>query len=147
MFDLMPFRNRSHSRNDVANWEDSMNSLVSDFFNDMMDLADVGFKTDIKEDEDNYYIEAELPGLNKEDINIELNNDHLVISATNEETKEEEEENYIRRERRAGSYQRAFALDNVNEDEIEAEYDEGLLKVTLPKEESGQPQKRVIDIE
>jgi len=143
MFNMVPFRRRG---GEVDEWEDPFNSLVSDFFTDVMDLADVGFKTDIKEDEENYYIEAELPGLSKEDINIEINNDSLVISATNEQKKEEKNENYIRRERRTGTYQRAFGLDNIKEDEIEAEYNDGILKVVLPKKETGQTKRRVIDI-
>ena len=146
MFDLVPFRRRGRG-NKLDETEDTFDSLVSDFFSDMLDVADIGFKTDIREDEDNYYIEAELPGLNKDDINIKLEEDNLVISATNEEVQEEEDENYIRRERRTGTYQRAFRIDNVKEDEITAEYEDGILEVTLPKEEQGETQKRrVIDI-
>ncbi|MFW5788285.1 MAG: Hsp20/alpha crystallin family protein [Halanaerobiales bacterium] len=144
MFNLVPFRNRR--RNQVSEREDPFYSLVSDFFSDVMDVADLGFKTDIKEDENNYYIEAELPGLSKEDIKIEIDDDNLIISATNEKIEEEEKENYLRRERRSGTYQRSFRLDNVNEDGIEAEYEDGILNVVLPKEEPGKPQKRVIDI-
>lgn len=144
MFDLVPFRNRR--RNRVAEREDPFYSLVSDFFSDVMDVADLGFKTDIREDKENYYIEAELPGLSKDDIQIEIDNDNLIISATNEKVEEEKEENYIRRERRSGTYQRSFRLDNVNENEIEAEYNDGILNVVLPKKEPGKPDKRVIDI-
>ena len=142
MFDLIPFRRRG----ELEDREDDFNSLVNDFFSDVMDMADMGFKTDIKEDDSNYFIEAELPGLSKEDINLELNENHLIISATNEEERKEEKENYIRRERRTGSYQRAFQIDNVKEDEIEAEYEDGILKIQLPKKEEGRAQKRVIDI-
>lgn len=142
MFDLVPFR---HRRN-VEEREDPFNSLVSNFFSDVMDMADLGFKTDIKEDENKYSIEAELPGLSKDDINIEVNDNNLVISATNEEVQETKEDNYIRRERRTGSYQRSFKLENVKKDEIEAEYNDGILTVDLPKKEPGKTKKRVIDI-
>ncbi|MFW6269475.1 MAG: Hsp20/alpha crystallin family protein [Bacillota bacterium] len=144
MFDLVPFRR--HGRGEVDEQDDPFNALVSDFFSDVMDMADIGFKTDIKEDENNYYIEAELPGLSKEDINLELDNDRLIISATNEEKREREEENYIRRERRTGTYQRAFQIENVEEDAIEAEYEDGILKILLPKKEPGKDRKRVINI-
>lgn len=143
MFDLVPFRRR---RGEVSESEDPFESMVSDFFSDVMDVADLGFKTDIKEDEENYYIESELPGLDRDDIQVEIDDNTLIISATNEEEVEKEETNYIRRERRSGTYQRTFRLDNVNEDNIEAEYNDGILNITLPKEEPGKPEKRVIDI-
>ena len=144
MFNLVPFRRRG---NRVQESDDAFDSLVSDFFSDMMDVADIGFKTDIREDENNFYIEAELPGLDKEDINVEIDDDRLVISATNEDIRKEREEDYIRRERRTGTYQRSFGINNVREDEIEASYEDGILEVRLPKEETGKTRKRrVIDI-
>ena len=144
MFNLVPFRRRK--RNLPGDFDSTFDSLVSDFFSDVVDLADVGFKTDIKEDEDSYYIEAELPGMNRDDINIELEDNNLIISAHNEETDEVEEENYIRKERRSGSYQRVFPLENVKTDDISATYEDGLLNITLPKEEPGREKRRVIDI-
>ncbi|MFW5976454.1 MAG: Hsp20/alpha crystallin family protein [Bacillota bacterium] len=144
MFDLVPFRRDNRK---VEESEDPFNALVSDFFGDVMDMADRGFKTDIKEDKKNFYIEAELPGLNKKDINLELDNDRLIISATNEEERKDDGENYIRRERRTGTYQRAFQVENVKTDEIEAEYKDGILKIVLPKETPGKTRKRVIDIQ
>lgn len=146
MFDLIPFRNRS--RRDVVEREgDPFNSLVSDFFGDVMDFAGRSFRADIKESDDEYTIEAEMPGMKKEDIQLEINDDYLTISAVQSEEKEEKNENYIRRERRQGKYTRSFYLENVNQDDIRAEYDEGILKVHLPKEEKTPVKKRTIDIE
>lgn len=145
---LMPFRKNRGKRSLVERGEDPFNSLISDFFSDMVDVADIGFKTDIREDKDNYYIEAELPGLSKEDINLEIEENNLIISATNEDVREEKNDVYLRRERRTGKYQRAFAIDKVKEDDIKAEYNDGILTVTLPKETPGETGKRrVIDIE
>ena len=145
MFDLVPFRNRN--RRDVAERdEDPINSIVSDFFGDVMDFAGRSFRADIKESDEEYTIEAEMPGMKKEDINLELNDDYLIISAEHTEENEEKEDNYIRRERRQGRYTRSFYLENVNQDDIEAEYDEGILKVHLPKEEKTPVKKRTIDI-
>ena len=145
MFDLVPFRNRS--RRDVAEREeDPFNSLVSDFFGDVMDFAGRSFRADIKENDDEYTIEAEMPGMKKEDIELEINDDYLTISAEHSEEREEKEENYIRRERRQGKYTRSFYLENVNQDDIEAEYNDGVLKVHLPKEEKTPVKKRTIDI-
>lgn len=146
MFDLIPFRNRSR-RDVVEREEDPFNSLVSDFFGDVMDFAGRSFRADIKESDDEYTIEAEMPGMKKEDIQLEINDDYLTISAVQSEEKEEKKENYIRRERRQGKYTRSFYLENVNQDDIKAEYDEGILKVHLPKEEKTPVKKRTIDIE
>jgi len=146
MFDLIPFRNRSR-RDVVEREEDPFNSLVSDFFGDVMDFAGRSFRADIKENDDEYTIEAEMPGMKKEDIQLEINDDYLTISAVQNEEKEEKKENYIRRERRQGKYTRSFYLENVNQDDIKAEYDEGILKVHLPKEEKTPVKKRTIDIE
>ena len=146
MFDLVPFRNRR--RGEVEEREgDPFNSLVNEFFSDAFNAIDTrSFKTDVKENDDEYVIESELPGLEKDDINIEITDNYLTISAHNEEKVEEENENYIRRERRTGSFQRVFQIDNVKEDEIDAEYENGILKVTLPKKEKTTPKKRTIDI-
>lgn len=143
MFNLTP---RRRNRDEVTEREDPFDALMSNFFSDFMDMAGGGFRTDVKEKEDRYIIEAELPGLNREDINVELDNDRLIISAINEQTTEEEKENYIRRERRTGSYQRSFRIENIKEEEIEAEYKNGILYLDLPKEEPGKSGKRVIDI-
>ena len=145
MFNMVPFGRRRRG-GEVSEFENSFDSLMSNFFSDVMDFADAGFKTDIKENEDSFIIEAELPGLQKEDINVEIDENNLIISATNESVEEEKEENFIRRERRTGTYQRVFSLDNVKDDEIEAEYEDGILKLTLPKEKPGRTRKRVIDI-
>ncbi len=145
MFDLVPFRNRS--RKSVSERRDPFNSMVSDIFNDVMDFTDRSFRADIKEKEDEYVIEAEMPGMKKEDIQLELDEDYLTISAEHKEESEEKGENYIRRERRQGRYSRSFYLENVKQDEIKAEYDEGILTIHLPKEEKTPVKKRTIDIE
>ncbi|HKL74847.1 MAG TPA: Hsp20/alpha crystallin family protein [Halanaerobiales bacterium] len=146
MFDLVPFRNRR--RGEVEEGKgDPFNSLVNEFFSDAFNAIDTkSFKTDVKETDENYIIESELPGLSKEDINIEITDNYLTISAQNEEKFEEEKENYIRRERRTGSFQRVFQIDNVKEDEIDAKYENGILEVTLPKKEKQTPKKKTIDI-
>ena len=87
----------------------SINDMFNDFFNDDM-LADFkscgNFKTDIKETPEEYVVHAELPGVNKEDINIDYNNNYLTISATRNNEHEEKKDNYIRRERSYGSISR-----------------------------------------
>lgn len=146
MFDLVPFRNRSRGEVEERR-NDPFNEMINDFFSDAFNMIDTkSFKSDVRENEDEYIIESELPGLEKEDINIELTDNYLTISAKNEEKFEEEEENYIRRERRTGSFQRCFYIKNVKDDEIDASYENGILEVKLPKKQKSTPAKRTIDI-
>ncbi|MCK8818170.1 Hsp20/alpha crystallin family protein [Natroniella sulfidigena] len=145
MFGLVPFR-KNHERGEVADLDDFFETVRSNFFDDFKGLANTGFRTDVKETEDEYVIQSELPGLNKEDIDLELTDDLLTISVDNQEEIKDEGEDYIRRERRTGKYQRSFRIENVKEDEIRAEYENGILEVRLPKEESGKKRRRVIDI-
>ena len=143
----MPFRNRNReSREGNLPSDELFNTFRSNLLDDFMDLTRSGFKTDIKENDENFIIEAELPGLEKDDITLEIEDDRMTISVQEENEIEEETEDYIRKERRTGNYQRSFRINNVNEDAIEAEYNNGILKVTLPKEEPGKSRRREIDI-
>lgn len=148
MFDLVPFNNgKGRSTNSPSeNVSDIFDQFESNLLNDFMSLSNTGFRTDIKETDEEYIIEAELPGLDKENITLEVEDDYLIISANNEETIEEDREGYLRKERKVGKFQRSFKLNNVNEDEIKAEYNNGILEVTLPKEEPGKTDRRTIDI-
>ncbi|MBF8437913.1 Hsp20/alpha crystallin family protein [Halanaerobiaceae bacterium Z-7014] len=143
MFDLVPFRRRNRQ----MQGQDPMESLINSFFDDSFTSMTANFKTDIIEQEDKYVIEAELPGMHKDDIELEIDNDRLTISANQTHEVKEEEENYIRRERRTGSFQRSFYIDNVQEDDIKASYDNGILKIYLPKKEPTKPKRREIEIE
>jgi hypothetical protein len=94
--------------------------------------------------------DEELSGyssMKKEDIKLEIDDDYLTISAEHQEEKEEKNDNYIHRERRQGRYTRRFHLQNVDQNDINAEYDDGILKVHLPKEEKTPVKKRTIEIE
>ncbi len=95
-------------------------------------------RTDVIEKDDSYQLEAELPGFNKEDINIDLKNDTLTISASHNENKDEKDDNgkYIRRERRSSSYQRSFHVEGLKPEDIIAQYRNGVLTVNLPKKEA-----------
>ena len=88
---------------------------------------------------------ASFSPMSKENINIEVDENYMTITAVNDEIIEEEKNNYIRKERRSGRFQRSFNVSDVNVDEIEAKYENGILEVRLPKAE---PRKNVrrIDI-
>ena len=88
----------------------------------------------IREDEKNYEIALAIPGLRKEDIKMEIENQVLTVSAENEKEKTEEKESYLRREYAYDSFSRSFSLpDNANEDAIESRYENGILKVSVGK--------------
>jgi len=100
---------------------------------------------DISEKEEAYYLEAEIPGMKKEDILIDVKDGILTISGERKYEREEEKENYTRVERCYGTFHRSFTLpDHIEEDKIDAEYKDGVLTVTLPKGEKAKP--KTIDV-
>ena len=106
-------------------------------------------KTDVKETEDGYVVDIDLPGFEKDEIKLALENGYLTVSAEKGLSKEEEgEKKYIRRERYAGSMSRSFYVgDHVTEEEIHPKYENGILSFCLPKEEKKEEKKHYISIE
>ena len=104
-------------------------------------------KTDIKEGENEYTLEIEMPGIKKENVKIELSKGYITISAENNNEVEEKENNYIRKERHYGSFTRSFYVgDKVEMNDINASMDNGILSITVPKEGSEEPEKKSIEI-
>jgi HSP20 family protein len=94
------------------------------------------FRVDISEDEKNLYIEADLPGVKKEDLKVTVEDNLLTIRAERRAESTESKKNYYRTERVFGSMTRSFTLgENVNRDAIEAQFSDGVLRLTLPKVE------------
>lgn len=94
-------------------------------------------KTDIKEKENNYVIETDLPGFTKENISLTLNNGYLKISATTSKEENAETEKYLHQERYYGECSRNFYVgDEITEEEIQAEFKNGILKIYIPKKEN-----------
>ena len=91
-------------------------------------------------------MEAELPGVRKEDVKVTVENGVMTISANVNTENEQKADNYVFRERRTGSMQRAFSLEGVNEDGITGEYNDGVLRLNLPKLTETAPAKREIAI-
>ena len=107
-------------------------------------------KTDVKELEDAYEVMVDLPGFNKEDIKLELNDGTLTISAVKSLDKENEKKgNYIRRERVVGNMQRSFYVgEGLTEEDIHAKYENGILTLDIPKKEVKKiPEKKYISID
>ena len=97
-------------------------------------------KPDIKEHKDGYELEIDLPGFHKDEIQAELKDGYLTISAAkqlNQDEKEKESGKYIRRERYSGSCQRSFYVgDEITQEDIKAEFKHGILKLFVPKKEA-----------
>ncbi|MGQ9805930.1 MAG: Hsp20/alpha crystallin family protein [Chlorobiales bacterium] len=123
--------------------------VFDDVFRDTMPSFNTAFnpnamRVDIAEDEKNIYIEAELAGLKKEDVKVSIEDNVLTIRGERKQENEEKKKNYHRVERVYGSFSRAFSLgENVDKDNIEAKYEDGVLHLTLPKVE---PVKNVKEI-
>ncbi len=122
-----------------------------DHFLSPLSTSDPGFfspRVDITDKGDHFIIAAELPGVDKENIHLELHNGVLTLSAeVKQNEKEEKEGRVIRQERRYGHFQRSFTVgDAVQENDITASFENGILTVTAPKAQQTEPQKRRIDI-
>lgn len=150
MFGLVPYQRRGTGLQRRNRDFFDFDSFFENFFNDglfpMFYNNNGQMRVDIKENDKEYIIEAELPGVKKEDITIETRDNMLTISVKSDETAEEKSENYIRRERRSTSMFRSFAIDNVKQDQIAAKHENGILKLTLPKQEKAKIKTRKIDI-
>lgn len=108
-------------------------------------------KTDVKETEQEYIVDIDLPGFKKDEIQIQLEDGYLTVSAAKGLDKDEKnaEGKYVRRERYAGSMSRSFFVGkNVRESDIHPKYESGILTFSVPKEEKRQvPEKHFISIE
>jgi HSP20 family protein len=104
-------------------------------------------RADIRESDTEYVIEAEIPGVRKEDIKLDLRDDTLTISVENNMETNEERDNYIRKERRYGSCSRSFYLENVKREAASAKYNNGILTINLPKNETPDHKRHSIDIQ
>ncbi|MCM1237673.1 MAG: Hsp20/alpha crystallin family protein [Ruminococcus flavefaciens] len=123
-----------------AFFDDSFDRMFDDAFHSFWggnELATFdAFKTDVIDQGDKYLLQAELPGFDKSDIQIDLKDDLLTISASHKEEKNEEDKNkYIRRERYYSSYSRSFHVNDVQAGDIDASYNNGILEVSFPKKD------------
>lgn len=123
----------------------------SEFFDDFLGLDALPmrnlkydtFKLNVKEEDDHYVVEAELPGIDKEDIFVDYYNGNLSVSVETSESKEIEEERYIHRESTKRSMRRTLKLGEIRSDDIEAELKDGILTIKAPKTEVGEKSSRI----
>ncbi len=149
MAGLVPFNRR---RKDLMNTGfDDFYNMLDDFFAEdwarPRSLMKDTFKIDVKEDEKEYMVEAELPGITKEDVNLSIEDGRLCISVNKEEVKEDrDEKNYIHRERRYTSMQRNVFLAEAADEGIKAKLEDGVLTIIVPKKVE-EDKSKAIEIE
>ena len=140
MYSMIPFSRKNLIDRASELFDDR---FVRSFFN-MNDLfGSAGFRVDIREKGDSYVLEAELPGIPRDKIDLSVENDVLTVSAEYESASGDDKTCYS--ERRMGHVARSFNLEGIRQEDISAEYRDGILYVTLPKEQPAkQPGKRQI---
>lgn len=146
MFELTGRNNHMNTYNPFREMEAFFRDPFYGFANSR-DLAE--FKTDITDEGDHYLLEADLPGFEKKDIQLSLDDDMLTIRAQRHSKAEEKDQEgkLVRVERSYGTYSRQFNVSEIDREHIKATYENGVLKLTLPKEDKVLPQSRVLEIE
>ena len=142
MYKMIPYRRAHLSPMMPSLFNDPM---MREFFNDSSNLPTMN--VDVHEEENEYVLEADLPGIDKKDINLEVKDGVLTISADVNNEKKEEKKNYVYSERRCGHVERSFNLEGIDENGIKADYDKGVLTINLPKlHEEPKPEGKKIAI-
>ena len=127
---------------------DLINPFFDEFFDEESNSRNSNvMRTDIQENDDHYLFKIELPEVKKEEVKLSLENGYLTVEVEHShEEKKEEKNSYIRRERFFGTYSRNYYVgDYVNEEDIEAKLEDGVLTLKLAKKEPGE-EKRYIEI-
>lgn len=143
-------RNGNHSQSFPALFDDLFSRELFNWGNNNFSSTSTTVPSvNIRETADNYEVEVAAPGMEKKDFSIRLDGSLLTISSVKEQQQENKQENYTRKEFSYQSFQRSFELPKnvVDEDNINARYENGLLRLTIPKkEEAKQKEPRMIEI-
>lgn len=126
----------------------SFKSFVDRFLNEDLaggSVSSFSPKVDIAESENDFEIQLHVPGMKKEDFNIDLNKDQITISGERKFENEKKEKNFHSVESYFGSFNRTFHLpDVINKDKVDASYQDGILTVKLPKDEKKVTKKQIV---
>ena len=143
MFELVPYTRKRNVT--FYNPFDELEEMQRRFFGEN---AVREFKTDIRDNGESYLLEAELPGFKKEEISVNIEGDTLTIRAEHSESTEEKDGkgNFVKRERSYGSFSRSFDMTGIRVEDISAAYEDGILKLTLPKKQETLPTSRKLEI-
>lgn len=126
-----------------------LDDSFEDFFKPFYGVQSMpSMKTDIQEKDGQYLLEVDMPGYDKKDISLSLEKGYLTISAQSSGDAEQKDEgkNYIRRERHYGSCSRSFYVGDIDEKDISAKYDNGILNISFPKNSKQQDSSKHIEI-
>ena len=119
---------------------------LDDLFDNFMSTRESdSMKCDNYEKGGKYHIEMDVPGFDKKDISLEVKNGYLNVTAHRKSEEDVKEKNYIRKERSYGKFQRSFYVGDLDEDKIEASFNNGTLTVVIPKKEA-ETNKKYIEI-
>jgi HSP20 family protein len=163
--DLIPWRRErgeistpeEKDQDTLLDIRDEMNRMFEDFFERPLGLSPLSRETslrtsfmpdlDISDTEDEILVSAELPGMEPEDIDIQLSGNTLMISGEKSSEKEQKGKRYYRQERSYGSFRRSIPLpDEIDQDKIDASYQRGVLKVSLPKTAEAKKKSKSIPV-
>ncbi len=144
MFEMIPFT-RNHGVDLYRPFRD-LEEMERNLFSN---AALTGFQTDIRDAGDAYVLESDLPGVKKEDIHIDIDGDRLTISAQRSAASEEKDKDggYIRCERSYGTFSRSFDISGIRSEDISAAYEDGVLRLTMPKQSKAVPAARRLEIQ
>lgn len=132
---LVPFNKKN--TNLMSTGFDSFYNMLDDFFGEgfpRRSLERDTFKINVQQTDTEYLIEAELPGVNKDEINVDLNDGRLMISVEREEEIDKEEKNYIHKESRYSSMSRSMYLADAETKGIKAKLENGILNIVVPRQ-------------
>ena len=139
---------RWNPRRDLFNWPLGINRMFEDFFHPTL-FNEEGVSmwnwhpvVDIYENDDNVVITAELPGVDKKDISVDVNGRILTLKGERSADNEVKEDNYYHRERSYGKFERSFTLPaDVDPDKVKADFKDGILKLDIPRPEARKPKQ------
>lgn len=134
----------------IFNLREDFDDIVKDFFAGFSNVSatrGIYPLLDIREDKEKYIIGVEIPGVEKKDLKISVKKEKLIIQGEKREEKKREEESYLRVERSYGNFMRSVSLPTgVDQSKITAKYNNGVLKITLPKTEKGKAKEVEVKI-
>lgn len=154
MFSIIPYRTNHNMtrRENRGYFEDFANDFFRPFFADNFGMmtAQRPMKVDVRDEGDHFVLEADMPGMKKDDLKVEVNDGLLTISAEYSENSEQKNDDtkYVYRERRCGSMSRSFNVEGIREADITASFKDGVLRLELPKcEPAPKPEAHAIEIQ
>ena len=152
MFEMRPYRRHSNeiAYNPFRDFENFQRRFFEEPFGAFFNSGDIAeFKTDITDEGNSYLLEADLPGFDKKDIHLDISDNTLTVNAErhSEHEHKDKKDKYLCVERSYGKYSRSFDISSVDAENIKAKYDNGVLRLTMPKKQNEISQARHLEIE